>query len=142
MTVELREVTKENVTAICKLQVAAGQEQFVAPTAVTLAEAQFEETAIVRAIYAVGEPVGLIAVLCDGDGWFVWRLSVDARRQGKGYGRAALEQVFDMLRDKGAAEVLTCYVPGEGSPAAFYAKLGFEETGDEFEGERIARRGL
>ena len=142
MAIELREVTKENVTAICKLRVAAGQERFVAPTAMTLAEAQFEETAIVRAIYAAGEPVGLIALLCDEDGWFVWRLSVDARKQGNGYGRAALEQAFDMLRDKGAAEVLTCYIPGDGGPAAFYAKLGFEETGEEFEGERIARRDL
>ena len=50
MTVELREVTAETVRAICRLTVAAGQDQFVAPNAVSIAEAYFHPTAWFRAI--------------------------------------------------------------------------------------------
>ena len=142
--VELREVTRENVTPVCKLKLAPGQETFVAPTAVTLAQAQFDDKAIVRAIYSNDEVVGLVAVAFDEDdyGWYLWRLMIDADHQRRGYGGAAVELALGLVREQGASEILTSYVPGEGAPVGFYEKLGFEETGQEVEGERIMRRAL
>ena len=49
MTVELREVTGETVREICRLEVAPGQDRFVAPNAVSIAEAYFHPTAWFRA---------------------------------------------------------------------------------------------
>lgn len=62
--------------------------------------------------------------------WYLWKLLIDHRHQGKGYGRAALLQAVDLVRAEGADELLTSYVLGAGSPAGFYAGLGFVPTGE------------
>ena len=141
-SIELREVTAENVRQVCGLKLAPGQEGFVAPAAYTLAEAQFDDEAFVKAIYAGDDLVGLAAVAADEDGWFLWRLMIDADHQRKGYGRQALERVFDLMRDRGVTEFLTSYVPGKGDPGPFYTAAGFEETGQVVHGERVLRRNL
>jgi diamine N-acetyltransferase len=140
--VSLREVTKENVRAVCELAVAPGQESYVAPAAVTLAEAQFEESAIVRAVYADDALVGLVAVGADDGAWWLWRLMIDAAHQRVGYGSQVLSQVIDLVREHGATELLTSYVPGDGDPSGFYLRLGFEETGRLEENERVLRLAL
>ena len=52
--VELREITSETVRAICELEVAVDQRSFVAPNAVSIAEAHFTPGHWMRAIYADG----------------------------------------------------------------------------------------
>src|SRR4051812_37001458 len=140
--VELREVDADNVRDVCRLKLAPEQEKFVAPTANTLAEARYYEGARVKAIYADDELVGLAAWEFEDGEWYIWRLMVDAGHQRRGHGRAAVEQICELVRAEGASEVLTSYVPGDGSPGAFYVKAGFEETGREEHGERVMRRGL
>jgi diamine N-acetyltransferase len=58
--VSLQEITKETVRAICRLQVGPGQDRFVAPNAVSIAQAHFEPKAWFRAIHAGEEPVGFV----------------------------------------------------------------------------------
>ena len=140
--VSLREVTKDNVRAVCGLAVAPGQERFVAPAAVTLAEAQFEESAVVRAIYAGDELVGMVALATDEGDWWLWRLLIDARHQRRGYGSEVLRLLVELVEERGATELLVCYVPGDGDPSAFYLRFGFEDTGRVEEGERVLRLGL
>jgi len=53
----LREVTAETVRSICNINVTEHQNNFVAPTAVSLAQAYFEPKAWFRAIYADETPV-------------------------------------------------------------------------------------
>ena len=65
---------------------------------------------------------------------------IDGRYQGMGFGRQALELFIDHVRSRpGATELLTSYVPGDGSPAPFYAGLGFVETGKVDDGENVIR---
>ena len=48
------------------------------------------------------------------------------------------EQVIDYVRGiPNAREFKTSYVPMEGGPAPFYYKLGFVETGEMLEGEKV-----
>jgi diamine N-acetyltransferase len=56
--VSLREVTVQTVREIGDLSIAPGQERFVAPNCVPIAEAYFCEEAWFRAIYADETPVG------------------------------------------------------------------------------------
>ena len=136
--VTLREVTRDTVRTICNLHVSKKQEQFVAPNAVSMAEAYFSKEAWFRAIYADETPIGFVMLwenLTDGI-YFLWRFMLDERFQGKGYGRKALELVLERIRQTPKAKELhTCYVKGEGSPQPFYAKMGFTETGKMLEGE-------
>ena len=62
--------------------------------------------------------------------WFLWKLLIDERYQGRGYGRAALRQVVEIVRNAGATELLTSYVTGEGEPWPFYERFGFVPTGE------------
>lgn len=51
---------------------------------------------------------------------------------------AGADQVHDLVRAEGGEELLTSHVPGEGSPADFYARLGFVPTGElDPEGEIV-----
>jgi diamine N-acetyltransferase len=145
MTVELREVTADTVRTICRLVVAPGQDQFVAPNAVSIAEAYFHPTAWFRAIYADGEPVGFL-MLDDDDTkplYSLWRLMIADGFQGRGYGKRAVELLTDYVRTRpGATALMTSWVPGDGGPAEFYRKLGFEPTGEMDEGEVVGRLAL
>jgi len=49
--------------------------------------------------------------------------------------------VVELVRGQGGTELFTSHVPGEGSPAGFYARLGFVPTGElDPAGEIILRR--
>lgn len=140
--VELREVTRDTVRAICILQVAPGQRGFVAPNAVSFAEALFEPKAWFRAIVADDVPVGFAMLSIDPDAseYYLWRLMIDARYQGQGFGRAALDAIVAHVRSlPGATELLVSWVPEPGGPGPFYEGLGFELTGEVDEGEVVAR---
>lgn len=140
--ISLREVTKDTVRAVLGLKVAPGQEHFVASNAFSIAEAHFSDTAWFRAIYAGETPVGFIMLADDPakPEYFLWRLMIDARQQGKGYGRRAIRQLIDYVKTRpGATELLVSYVPGEGCPRDFYLKLGFQDTGRVEEGEVVLR---
>ena len=150
-TVSLREITAETLFSILKLKVAPHQEGFVAPNAVSIAEAHFSDRAWFRAIYADETPVGFLMLEepdpnADGDeatSFFLWRLMIAADHQGKGFGRRAIALVLDHVRAQpGVTALLTSYVPAEKGPRDFYRKLGFVETGDMDGGEVVTRLGL
>jgi diamine N-acetyltransferase len=143
--VTLREVTGETVRAICALAVAPGQGGFVAANSVSIAEAYFEPKAWFRAIYADDEPVGFVMLYDDPDTpeYFLWRLMIDGRHQGRGYGRRALDLLVDHVRSRpGASELRSSYVPGETGPGGFYRRYGFEETGELNHGQVVIRLAL
>jgi hypothetical protein len=58
MDVELPETTAETVRAICSLDVAGEQRDFVAPNAVLITEAHLVAKQWMRAIYVDEEPAG------------------------------------------------------------------------------------
>ena len=140
--VTLREVTADTVRAVCRLQVGPGQERFVAPNAVSIAQAYFEPKAWFRAIYAGEEPVGFVMLYDDPEKpeYYLWRLMVAGDHQRRGHGRAALGLVVDRVRSRpGARELLTSCVPGDGGPRPFYEALGFAATGEVHDGEEVLR---
>lgn len=143
--VSLRPVTSDNLSAVMRLKVAPGQEQFVAPNTVSLAQAAYEPLAWVRAIYAGDTAVGFVMLYDDPftPEYYLWRLMMDARYQGMGFATLAMEQLIDyVLGRPDAAELRVSYVPAEGSPQPFYAGLGFVDTGEVHEGENVMRLDL
>lgn len=140
--VELREVSGETVREICALQVTPDQRRFVAPNAVSFAEAHYEPKAWYRAIYADGQPVGFAMLSIDTGTpeYYLWRFMIDGGFQGRGYGRAALGLIVDHVRSlPNARELLVSWIPGDGSPEPFYLGLGFVPTGEVDDGEVVAR---
>jgi diamine N-acetyltransferase len=151
VTITLREITEDNAESISALRCTADQERFVTSVTESLAEAAEYPHANpwFRAVYADGRPVGFVMLSWDVEPqppdiigpWFLWKLLIDRRHQGKGYGREVVRQIVELVGGQGATELLTSYVPGEGGPAGFYARLGFVPTGElDPDGEIILRR--
>jgi len=144
--VALREVTKENLWDIFRLEVAPEQSRFVATNETSIAQAYFDrEIAWFRAIYADETPVRFLMLSDDAkeQRYFLWRLMIDARYQKLGFAKRALEILFDYVRTRpGAKELLVSYVPGESGPQGFYEKLGFVPTGEMEENEIVMHRQL
>lgn len=147
-SVTLREITASNRAAVEELRVAPGQEAFVDGVTPSLAEAATvpEARPWYRALYAGEIPVGFVML---GDDvppgnrhipwrYYLWRMLIDARFQGRGYGRAGLDQVVAYLRTRPGADVLvTSVVLGDGSPMGFYLRYGFHATGQMFDHEHV-----
>jgi len=139
--VSLREITRESVRKITALGVKPEQENNVSSNAVSIAEAYFDPGAWFRAIYAGDEPVGfvmlfdpaLLAAADDSvalDEVYLWRFMIDARHQGHGYGRQALDLVCDRLRSRGnVTKLVSSYLDGPYGSEAFYLGYGFHKTG-------------
>jgi diamine N-acetyltransferase len=151
VVVTLREITAETVIPVVRLNVAENQKGFVAPNAVSLAQALFAPQAWYRAIHAGEEIVGFVMLADESltnpappaPSVGVWRFMIDARFQGRGFGRAAMQKVIEHVRAKGIFEVLELsYVPGPGCPEPFYLSLGFRHTGRVDDGEVVLELAL
>jgi diamine N-acetyltransferase len=148
MTAQIRlvEITDANRAAVVAVRVRPDQEQFVASVERSFQHAEQYPDAKpwYRAVYADGEPVGFVMLswnLVPKPGfrgpYFLWRLLIGAEHQGRGYGTAILDEVVSLLRADGAAELLTSYMPGEGSPGPFYRRYGFQPNGETDEDGEI-----
>lgn len=140
--IELCEITGETVREICNLSVRDDQRGFVAPNAVSIAQAYFSEHAWFRAIHADGIPVGFVMLEDQPEKpeYYLWRFMIDARYQGMSFGRRAMELIIEHVKGRpNATEFLTSCVQEKGGPQPFYEKLGFEFTGDYEEGEAVLR---
>jgi diamine N-acetyltransferase len=137
MSVSLREITKENVRAVCGLGLRPEQRDYVAPNVRSLAEAYVEPLAWPRAIYADEEPVGFLMLHANDEAkeYFLWRFMIAAEHQGKGYGRRALELLADEVRARGGTSLRSSFEEGEHGPRGFYLGFGFTETGKQVGGE-------
>ena len=138
--IHLRVVDTDNVRAACKLELQPGQERFVAPVAVSLAQAYTEPTvAWPRLIYDGDAVVGFVMAYFDQAEaeYYLWRLNIAAGHQRKGYGRFAVLEVAREAKRRSGTTLLTSYVPGDGAPQGFYERLGFTQTGEVDDGEIV-----
>jgi diamine N-acetyltransferase len=139
--ISLREVNPENFWPVINLSVADDQDKFVASNAASIAQAYFyREEAWFRAIYADETPVGFLMLSDNPEKkeYFLWRLMVDKKYQGMGFGRRGVELLVEHVKSRpGATKLGTSCVPGEGSPFEFYKSIGFKPTGEVEDGEDV-----
>lgn len=144
MTVSLREVTRETVRAVCKLDAGDDATQ-VAPNAMSMAEASFYDEAWFRAIYDDDALVGFVmlydptlAEKPEEPDFFLWRLMIDKAHQRKGLGHAAVNLLIEHVRTRpGATKLLVSHMRTADALARFYGSLGFVHTGREEDGEKV-----
>ena len=143
MVVELREITADTVRDVCALEVAEGQRGFVAPNAVSIAEAHFTPQHWMRAVYVDNRPAGfLLTYEPPGEPAYLWRFMVAAGEQGRGIGGRALELLLAHWREAGATSTRLSVEPDNAGAIAFYESFGFRLTGEEAHGELVMAREL
>lgn len=155
MTISLRPITSENWRAVYRLTgtLTAQQQGYVMPNALSMLEAFYEpEVFSARAIYAnvgnnaIGDdaetPVGLLMTGYDAENQRHWlvRFMIGGKYQHKGYGRAALQRLIDEYNALPTCEAVFVSVEQTNHVArAFYASLGFLDTGRIIEADCIYR---
>jgi diamine N-acetyltransferase len=149
MNISLREVTRATARAVCRLDAGDNGSQ-VAPNAISIAEAYFQDEAWFRAIYAGEELVGFVMLYDptltsapEDDKFFLWRLMIDKPHQGKGFGHAAVERLIEHVRTRlGATQLWVSHQQSADALGRFYESLGFRYTGEVADGERVMVRDL
>jgi diamine N-acetyltransferase len=139
-TVHLEPVTAQTRAVIAALKVEATQAHFVADNAASLAEADHDPGASPRAIMADDTLVGFLMYdASDRSDVRLYRFMIDAARQGRGYGRAALRAFMAEIAGLGdVSRISICYEPENEAARSLYAKAGFVEEGLDEDGEMIA----
>jgi diamine N-acetyltransferase len=143
--ITLREITAATVRVICALETREEQKRFVAPNALSIAQAYFEPRAIFRAVYADEVPVGFVMwkPTDETEVAYLWRFMIDHNHQKMGHAKQAITQLIDLLRDAGYRRMQTSVVLGDGGPLDFYRSIGFVETDAMLSnGERVLTRSL
>lgn len=154
--VTLRKITADNLWQIVALEVAEDQRHFVADNTRSILEAYAAisggGTALPLGVYAGETPVGFVMLSYGCEDWpdapaiahnnyCLWRLMIDRRFQGRGYGRAALAEALCYVRTLPFGSAECCwlsYEPENTVAAKLYHSFGFRETGEWDEDEIIA----
>lgn len=144
--VQLRDiVTEADRLAVLGLRRAPGQERYLGSMEGHFEDAVEDARACPR-MWSVHDGELLVGFVMISDGiptellardddlvgpYFLWRLLIDERHQGRGYGAATIDAVVDYLRTRPGADVLyTSCEHGDGSPQGFYLRYGFVLNGD------------
>ncbi len=147
LKVILEPIDRSNFLKLFNMQLRPEQGTFVTPPRWTLARCyvrffgdNFEH--LPHLIRAGDEVVGYATTVCDpdsADNYWIDDIMIAAEHQGRGYGRAAMVEVLEMIAacyPRCEAVQLTCFRTNTNA-AALYVSLGFEPTGgvDEEFGE-------
>lgn len=142
MSVSLRQITPENFDECVNLKVADGQENFVAPNVKSIAQSKIYPTMNISAVYDDDVMVGFVMFGFDPDDqrYYLVRLMVDEKHQGKGYGKAATQEVINQLKlVEDCRELYLSFVPENTGAERLYKSVGFERTGEISQGEIVMR---
>lgn len=156
-TVELRDiVTEDDYEAVLGLRRGPGQDRYLGMMISHFEDAIADAKACPR-YWSVhdgdtGALVGFVMIsdnipaetlAADDDivgPYYLWRLLIDHRHQGRGYGAATIDAVARYVRGRPNGTVLlTSCKAGDGSPQPFYLRHGFTKTGEVKWGEDLLR---
>jgi RimJ/RimL family protein N-acetyltransferase len=150
--VELVPVDQSNERDVYRLRTHKTQEDFVAPNSASFADALFPEIVDgaplvpwMRGVVADDEYVGFVMLALITEHHpepYLWRLLIDRLHQRRGIGARVIELIAEECKRMGASTLLTSWEEGRGSPAPFYAGLGFTPTGRIVDEETEARKQL
>lgn len=148
MNILFKKITNANVADICALKVFEHQKSFVAPNAVSLAEAFASRNDNVFAMpFGIYDEVTLIGFIMFGydtlddpnepeiskGNYILWRLMIDKSFQGQGYAVPILKKAVEYAETfpAGKADYIWLSYEKENARARdVYSKFGFTENGE------------
>lgn len=150
-TLRLEELNAKYIIAANALSLKPGQAQYIAPVSYSAAVSVVNpDTAWQRVVVddetdeVVGFIHGSFDPHADRDEFSaaLWRIHVDARGQGRGIGRFAVEALADEARTRGFGALYVIFEPGEDGPGPFFEHVGFMTIGETPYGESVGRMSL
>ncbi|MCM3740793.1 GNAT family N-acetyltransferase [Oceanobacillus luteolus] len=141
----LKPITEDNWLEAIALRVREDQSHFVAPNAVSLAQLNFLEDFHAKGIYFEEEMIGFTLYGLDEDDqeYWIYRMMIDQKHQGKGYGLKSVKLIIDDIKriKEGHHQTISLsYEPTNERAKRVYERMGFRELeGLVIEGEQVAR---
>ncbi|HEY7341433.1 MAG TPA: GNAT family N-acetyltransferase [Ktedonobacterales bacterium] len=147
--ISIRAVTDANWRETLELTVRPEQQRFIsdyAPiAAIALAKAYIRPGGMTWAPYAIytgGMMIGFFALAHEpetADQYWLFHFFIDQRHQGRGYGKAALQRLVELVEhDYSQCQTLRLTVHPENTAAQrLYSAAGFQPTGTERWGEPV-----
>ena len=154
---KLKKINRNNIEEILKLEVFDNQKSFVATNNSSIIEAYIAITenndVFTFGIYKGNTPIGFLMigydVNSDGEGapeiakgnYNIWRLMVDKKFQGKGFGKKAMNLALEFVNTFPCGTVKYCWLSYEAEndvTRQLYSSFGFVETGEKDGEELIA----
>ena len=154
--IHLEKITWDNYEKLCKLRVKKEQDDYVARNNVSLIHAyvaisEGQTRPFPFGIYLGKKPVGFVMIGYNGyeDGdpefmkntYFIWRMMIDKKYQGNGYGRQAFQLALDFIRTFPCGPSDLCwlsYEPENEVAKKLYASFGFVEVPEAYkEGDEM-----
>lgn len=128
----LKTITKENWGKAVSLRVREDQVKFVASNAISLVQLNFLENFHAKGIYYGEEMVGFTLYGIDEDDheYWIYRMMIDQKHQGKGYGKEAVKLVIDdikNIKEDRHQTISLSYEPTNEHAKRIYEKMGFQE---------------
>jgi diamine N-acetyltransferase len=134
--VKIEELNTENWYDCCRLELSAGQVNYIEPNAISIAQSKFEPTLKPYAIFYEEKLVGFLmfnSVQEELEGYWIYRIMVDKEYQGKGIGKAATDlMISEMAKLPNAKKIIVGYHPENLGAHNLYSSLGFIDNGDRF----------
>ena len=152
---KLEKINRNNIVEILKLEVFDNQKSFVATNNISIIEAYIAITennhVFTFGIYKDDTPIGFLMVgfdvNSDDEGapriakgnYNIWRLMIDKKFQGKGFGKKAMELALEFVNTFPCGTAKYCWLSYEcdnEEARQLYKSVGFVET-DEKDGDEI-----
>jgi diamine N-acetyltransferase len=133
VNVVLRALVRDEFQIVQHIAVAAEQRRFLSTPDLEqfLEEAHLHPEFTAYAVVAEGEMVGFLSLGAPDDSGRAWvsLLMIDRRRQGRGYGRAAMLRAIEFCRESGASQLGLSVQRGNAAAIRLYESLGFAFAG-------------
>lgn len=139
-TIHLKQIDTENFWDIIDLNVAKNQLDLVTSNAVSIAQSKVQPECNPLAIYENEVPVGFLMYCVDQDDneYWLYRLMIDEKYQGKGHSKAAMNLLLDTIKSDHTRNKVYLGVDREGlASVKLYEGLGFKFNGQVFGKEHI-----
>lgn len=139
--ISLCEISAENWKEAIALEVSEKQKNFVASNLHSIAEASFHEGAFSRGVLLEKKMIGYTLLFNPDDNTMghIPRFMIDKNYQGLGYGKEAMKHILLLFKEMGKAQVELTVLPENEDAQIFYEKVGFVDTGDIREKEKLYR---
>ncbi|MFV8521183.1 GNAT family N-acetyltransferase [Bacillus sp. SBS7] len=140
----LRPIDKSNWKEATKLSVKEEQQTFIASNLYSIAEVQFLDNFYAKGIYLDEKMIGftMFGIDPDDNNYWIYRLMIDKRFQGKGIGKQAIYLVIDEIKRNNHTNIsliMIGYAPENLTAKFVYKKAGFIETDLSPWGEQLAK---
>ena len=152
---KLKKINRNNIAEILKLEVFDNQKSFVATNNSSIIEAYIAITennhVFTFGIYKDDIPIGFLMIGFDVNSadkgapkvakgnYNIWRLMIDKKFQGKGFGKKAMDLALEFINTFPCGTAKYCWLSYESDndvARQLYKSVGFVET-DEKDGEEI-----